>query len=450
MRINTRPLTVLVIAVSVACAFASRAHGEGATATLFTNVHVFNGVDERRIENASVLVEGNTIAQISTRPIAADGATVIDGGGRTLMPGMIDNHWHSVLAATPQSKLLQSDISYLALAGAQANRDALMRGFTTLRDVGGNVFAIKRATDEGLIAGPRLYPSGAYVSQTSGHGDFRGPNDVPSMGCGCLTYFEINGMTIIADGVPEVTKRTREILRAGATQIKVMAGGGVSSMYDPIDVTQYTFDEMKAIVEVAESWNTYVCVHAFTVEAVRQAVEAGVMCIEHGHLLDEETVKLLAEKGVWLSMQPLLDDEDAIEFPEGSPQREKYLRATEGTDRVLKAARKHGVKVAWGTDTLFDPDLAAKQGKIAAKMARWYTPHEVLKMVTHDNAQLVKLCGPRDPYPGELGVVKEGALADLILVDGNPLEEIELIGEPETKFVVIMKDGKIYKNTLGE
>ncbi len=237
-------------------------------------------------------------------------------------------------------------------------------------------------------------------------------------------------------------------MRQGATQIKVMAGGGVSSQYDPIDTTQYTIDEIRAIVDVARVWNTYVCVHAFTPQSIRQAVDAGVMCIEHGHLLYEETIELMASKGVWLSMQPLLDDEDAIQFPKGSENERKYLMVTAGTNRVFRLARKHGVKVAFGTDTLFDNALADKQGKVAAKMARWYKTNEVLKMLTHDNARLLKLCGPRDPYPGNLGVVEAGALADLLLVDGNPLDDIGLIADSANKFVVIMKDGQIYKNTI--
>jgi imidazolonepropionase-like amidohydrolase len=253
---------------------------------------------------------------------------------------------------------------------------------------------------------------------------------------------------MIADGVPEVTKRAREIMRAGASQIKVMAGGGVSSFYDPIDVTQYSPEEMKAIVQVAESYNTYVTVHAFTPDSIRQAIEAGVQCIEHGHLLDEAILKLMADKGVWLSMQPILDDEDAIPFPEGSENRKKFVQVTDGTDNVYRLAKKLKLKTAWGTDTLFDPELAKKQGKLVAKMQRWYAPHEILKMVTHDNAQLLKLSGPRDPYPGQLGIVEEGAYADLILVDGNPLENLDLVADAEKNFVVIMKDGVIYKNEL--
>jgi imidazolonepropionase-like amidohydrolase len=414
---------------------------------LFTNVNVFDGVNEKRIENANVLIEGNLIKKVSTDTVEAGGATVIDARGKTLMPGMIDNHWHSLFAIIPQAKLLQSDIEYINLNAAQANRDALLRGFTSVRDVGGNVFGLKKATDEGLIDGPRIYPSGAYISQTSGHGDFRGPNDVPENPGTPLDYFQRSGQTLIADGVPEVIKRTREDLRMGASQIKVMGGGGVSSLYDPLDTKQYTQDELKAIVEVAGTWNTYVTVHTIADAAVRHAIGAGVQCIEHGHLATEDTIKLMAEKGTWLSMQPLLNDEDAIPFPDPISQA-KFIEATHGTDNVYKLAKKYKVKLAWGTDTLFDPELAKKQGKMVTKMTKWFTPFETLKMVTHDNAQLLKLSGPRDPYPGELGVVKEGALADLILVDGNPLENIQLVANPDKSFVLIMKDGKIYKNTI--
>jgi imidazolonepropionase-like amidohydrolase len=223
---------------------------------------------------------------------------VIDAKGRVLMPGLIDAHWHSLFATVPQAKLFQSDMAYINLYAAKANEDALSRGFTSVGDVGSNVFGLKKATDEGLVAGPRIYPSGGYISQKSGHGDMRGPLDVPTNDGTPLDYLQRTGNTLIADGVPEVIKRTREVLRMGATQIKVMAGGGVSSLYDPLDVTQYTFEEMKAIVDVAKTWNTYVMVHANTDADIRQAIEAGVLSIEHGFLMEEDTIKLMAEKGV--------------------------------------------------------------------------------------------------------------------------------------------------------
>ena len=445
-------LAIALLALALGIAGSVQATQESAPRlTLISNVDIFDGQSETLQKNKHVLVKGNRIATVSDEPLAViqtDNVTMIDGGQHTLMPGMIDAHWHALFATLSMPKLLQSDLSYLTIVAARANRDALMRGFTTVRDVGGNVFALKQATDEGIIDGPRIYPSGSYISQTGGHGDFLGRHDTPTEPCRNLSYLEKSGVTMIADGVPEVTKRAREIMRAGASQIKVMAGGGVSSFYDPIDVTQYSPEEMKAIVQVAESYNTYVTVHAFTPDSIRQAIEAGVQCIEHGHLLDEAILEVMAEKGVWLSMQPILDDEDAIPFPEGSENRKKFVQVTNGTDNVYRLAKKLKLKTAWGTDTLFDPELAKKQGKLVAKMQRWYAPHEILKMVTHDNAQLLKLSGPRDPYPGQLGVIEKGAYADLILVDGNPLENIDLVADAEKNFVVIMKDGVIYKNAL--
>jgi imidazolonepropionase-like amidohydrolase len=226
-----------------------------------------------------------------------------------------------------------------------------------------------------------------------------------------------------------------------------MAGGGVSSSYDPLDVTQYTVAELRAAVEAAENWGTYVTVHAYTPRAVRQAIEAGVRCIDHGQLLDEATAKLMAEKGVWWSLQPFLDDRPSP-HAEGSANRRKQLEMHKGTDTAYALAKKHGIRTAWGTDTLFDAQAATTQGAQLAKMVRWYTPAEVLRMATADNGELLALSGLRSPYEGKLGVVEAGALADLLLVDGDPLANIDLVADPARNFVVIMKDGRIYKNSL--
>lgn len=227
-----------------------------------------------------------------------------------------------------------------------------------------------------------------------------------------------------------------------------MAGGGIASAYDPLDATQYTVPEIRAAVEAAENWGTYVTVHAYTPRAAKQAIEAGVACIEHGHLLGEETVALMAQKGTWWCMQPFLDDQDAQTFPEGSANRKKQQQMFAGTDSAYALAKKHKIKTAWGSDTIFDAKLTARQGAQLSKLTRWYTPFEVLKRATADNAELLALSGLRSPYEGKLGVVKEGALADLLLMDGNPLANIRLIEDPVANFRVIMKDGVIYKNTV--
>lgn len=416
--------------------------------TLFTNVNVFDGEHEALIENANVLIENNLIMEVSARKFTAPGATMINGGGRTLMPGLIDAHWHTMFNFWPMSKILAVNFGYLNIAAANASRDTLLRGFTTVRDAGANCFGVKNAIDAGLAEGPRIYPCGPYIGQTSGHGDFRGPNDVPENPGTPLDYQQRVGHTLLADGVPEVIKRTREALRMGSSQIKVMGGGGVSSLYDPLDVTEYTFEEMKAVVDVAKTWNTYVMVHVNTNEAVRQWIQAGAMSMEHGFFIDDATAKLMAEKGVWWSMQPMdATGEDAFKF-ESPVSTAKYLQALAGLDKVVALTKKYKVKTAFGTDLLFDPKLTAKQGKFLTKLKKWYTPYEALKMATHDNAQLLALSGPRNPYPGELGVVKKGAYADLILVDGNPLKNLDLVADAEKNFAVIMKDGKIYKNKV--
>lgn len=418
---------------------------------LFTGVRVFDGVSEGLSPASDVLVRDGVIERVSRTPIDASevggGVLVIDGLGRTLMPGLIDAHWHSMMAALPMLVLMTADEGYLHLsAGREAGR-TLMRGFTTVRDAGGPAFSLKRAVDEGIVAGPRIYPSGAMVSQTGGHGDFRMRHELPRTPTTAPSRAEAVGAAAIADGADAVRRSVREQLMLGASQIKLMAGGGVSSLYDPLDATQYTEAEIRAAVEAADNWGTYVMVHAYTPKAVRQAIEAGVKCIEHGQLLDEETVELMAERGVWWSLQPFLADEDSSLQPPGK-QREAQLAVSRGTERAIDLARKHGVRTAVGTDVLFSAKNTAGQGRQIAKFGRWFTPAQVLSMATSGNAELLAMSGERNPYPGRLGVVEEGALADLILVDGDPLADLSLIGDPERRFVVIMKGGVVYKNLL--
>lgn len=414
---------------------------------IIKNANIFDGVNEKLITGSDVLVEGKLIKKIG-KNLSAEGATVIDAGGKTLIPGLIDAHWHTYYSNAPQSILVTGDAGDVAIIGFIGAERTLMRGFTSCRDVGGNPFAVARKTDTGEYPGPRLFISGPPISQTSGHFDFRGKNDVPRNITDPMPYWERVGLIMVADGVDEIIRRTRENLRMGATQIKISGGGGVSSSYDDLDVQQYTYEEMKAAVDVAKTWNTYVAAHIFTDEAVQTAIKAGVKSIEHGFLMSDETLQMMKDNDVWLSLQPLLDDEDALHFDNPYSQ-EKFSKVTAGTDHVYKRAKELGVKVAFGTDALFDPKAAEAQGKMLSKLKRWYTPYEVLKMATSTNAELLMLCGPRNPYrEGGIGSIKEGNYADMILVDGNPLKDIELVADPHTNFVVIMKDGKIYKNTL--
>jgi len=423
---------------------------EEAPVVLFRNVRIFTGNSSTLSVPSSVLVRGNVIARISSGStgIALEpGWTVVEGNGNTLMPGLIDAHWHSMFVALPMTTTLAADPGFVSIAAGQQAARTLMRGFTTVRDMGGPAFGLKLAIDRGVIEGPRIYPSGAHISQTSGHGDFRFPFEIPRDDSTPLSRLELLGGTAIADGVDEVLRRTREQLMLGASQIKLMAGGGVSSLYDPLDVTQYSEDELRAAVGAAEDWGTYVTVHAYTTRAVTRAIAAGVRSIEHGQLVDEDTAKLIAEKGIWWSFQLFLADEDA-NVKEDPRQRMKQMQVTVGTERAIELIKNYNIKVAWGTDILFSAAQAERQGAQLAKLARYFPPAQVLKIATHDNGELLALSGKRSPYPGKLGVVEESALADLLLVKGNPLEDIQLIANPDANFLVIMKDGKIFKNIL--
>ncbi|MEQ9695324.1 amidohydrolase family protein [Shimia sp. SDUM112013] len=435
-------------AIFLAAATSAAAQDAETPPVLITNVNVFDGVNEKLIENANVVITNNLITSVTTEDVAVAGGTVIDGGGRTLMPGLIDVHWHTLYCCNPQSVVVTGDIYEVAIRGAMGSEKTLMRGFTSVRDVGGNSFAIKKMIDRGEINGPRILPSGPPITQTGGHFDYRPYQAVPTNPGDSQWYWYAVGLMAQADGVPEVIKKSREIFRMGATQLKISGGGGVSSTYDPLDVSQYTLDELKAFVEVAETYNTYVASHLFTDAAVQTAIEAGVKSVEHGFLMSRETIELMRENDVWLSVQPLADDEDGFSFDDPVSQQ-KWIDVTNGTDFTYKTAKEVGVKVAFGTDILFDAKLAERQGAFLAKLQRWYTPYEVLKMATSTNAELLELSGPRHPYQqGKLGVIAEGAYADLILVDGNPLEDIDLIANPHDNFDLIMKDGKVYKNAL--
>jgi len=443
---------LLAVVLFLVCITASAQNAKEVrpTSVLFENVRIFDGTSSTLSEPSYVLVRDGKIEKITTESIRAnsdDALRIIDGKGRTLMPGLIDAHTHLMFATVSHAMVATSDIGFLNVAAVKAAKDMLMRGFTSVRDVGGPIFGLKRGIDMGLVPGPRIWPAGAFISQSGGHGDFRLPNELPARPDD-IPYSERVGASFIADSPDAVRKRVREQLALGASQIKLMAGGGVSSSYDPLDVTQYSLAELRAAVEAAENWGTYVTVHAYTPRAVRQAIEAGVRCIDHGQLLDDATVKLMAEKRIWWSLQPFLDDDDAISFPEGSANRAKQLQMTSGTDNAYKLAKKYKIKTAWGTDTLFDAALAAKQGKQLAKMVRWYKPVEVLRMATSTNAELLALSGLRTPYPGKIGIVEEGALADLLLVDGDPIADLKLIEEPAKNFLVIMKGGKLFKDIV--
>ncbi len=441
MRLN-QLLTFLFCTVSVQAIYGQQKQ------VLIENVKLIHYSSQTLTPPKHVLINGNTIQTVSDLPINVMGNDLIkiDGKGKTLMPGLIDAHVHLVFGALTMPQMMKNDLSeeFLINTVGQSAQQMLMRGFTSVRDVGGPIFPLKAAIDKGKLLGPRIWPSGATVSQTAGHGDFRTPEEKSRRFFGIVSRAERYGATFIADGRDEVLTAVRENLRFGASQIKLMAGGGTSSAYDPVDVTQYTLDEMKAAVEAAEDWGTYVTVHAYTPRAIRRAIEAGVKCIEHGQLLDEETLQLIAQKNIWLSLQNLIED-----TPDMDPQRRiKRKPVIEGQEKVWPMAKKIGVKLAWGTDFLFEPDLNKLQNEFILRLQKWFTNAEIIKMVTQDNGELLQLSGLRSPYPGKLGTIEEGALADLLLVDGDPLKNLKLLADPDKNFLLIIKDGQIYKNNL--
>lgn len=408
--------------------------GSGAPVREGMSVRIANG----RID--AVLAAGSDISAITDT-----GIEVIDCGGLVLMPGLIDAHWHTTLAAISQLEAMTADIGYVHLVAAREAERTLMRGVTSVRDVGGPSFALKRAIDEGIIVGPRIFPAGAMISQTSGHGDFRMRHDVPRGSSTPLTEAERQGVAMIADGEAEVLRRTREQLMLGASQIKLMAGGGVASMHDPLDSTQFTARELSAAVEAAQDWGTYVMVHVYTPRGIQRALRAGVKSIEHGQLADEETVRMMADEGAWWSLQPFLQDEDANVYPDAA-RHESQRRVAEGTVLAYEMAQRFNVKTAWGTDILFNPQNTVNQLRHLAKLTRFYDPLTALSMATGQNGELLSLSGARNPYPGILGLIEPGAHADLLLVEGDPSNSLNFLLDPEQNIRMIMKGGQIYKD----
>lgn len=441
-------------AAATASLFAGMTPGEAdaqqskpvARPTLLTNLRLFDGRHMK--PGVNILVEENRVKALPPVAEKVEGAQVVDCGGRLAMPGLIDVHWHSMMCGISEMVALTADVPYIHLVAARVAEQTLLQGFTSVRDIGGPAFALKRAIDEGLVKGPRIFPSGAMISQTSGHGDFRMRYEVPRGNGAPLSHAEKTGFGIIADGRAEVLRRVREQLMLGASQIKMMAGGGVSSHYDPIDSTQYSEEELRAGVEAAADWNTYVAVHVYTPKGIKRAVKAGVKSIEHGQLADEEAVRMMADAGVWWSLQPFLMDEDAN--PKALPeQRAQQRRIAEGTIRAYAMAKKHKVRTGWGTDILFNPKGLASHGRQLAKLApRFYQPLEMLSIATAENGDLLGLSGPRAPYKGALGTIVAGGFADILVADGDPTASLDFLADPDRNLRLIMKDGRIYKDTL--
>ncbi|WP_223034356.1 metal-dependent hydrolase family protein [Hanstruepera marina] len=414
---------------------------------LFKNVNIFDGTTNKLIKNLDVLVEDNLIKEIGSN-LSSSTAKIIECEGKTLMPGLIEGHSHLALSGVTFGDILFQENEYTTIQSTLIARDMLMNGVTTTRDMTGPVFGLKRAIDEGIIPGPRIYASGAMISQTSGHGDFRFPaQQNPNLG-GPIPIPDMKGFGVQADGVPMVLAAVREQLRLGASQVKLAIGGSVSGPNDPIDTTQFTLAEIEAATAAAANWGTYVTVHGYTSRAVNQAIDAGIKCVEHGQLLDKATLERMAKEGIWLSIQPFTEcHEDGLT----EAQNEKQAVVCEGTGKVYQWIKEiPNLKVVHGTDIFISPGPGIGVSEQVEQMERlldWFSPYEILKMSTGNFTDLLNLSGPRNPYPGDLGVIKEGALADILIVEGNPLDDIKAVTNRDN-IKIIMKDGKIYKNTL--
>lgn len=418
-------------------------------AILITGARIFDGVGPDLIEDHDVLIEGGMISAIGEGLAAPQGAQVIDAAGRVMTPGFIDMHYHLSLCNVSVADMAGSyapDLDYIGIKAGQAAEEALMRGFTSLRDVGGASWGAKLAADRGEIAGPRVWPSLRAISQFGGHGDANPRFMNPREFGGPENNLERLGYSRIVNGRDDVLTAAREQLKRGASQIKMHLAGGVGTEFDPIDGRQFTLDEIKAAVEVAEGFGTYVLAHTYTVDGVKQAIEGGVRSIEHGNLIDEDIARMMAKNDIWLSPQVLVYRTFSPDLGPVRLAKGKMVEA--GLDQMFTLAKKHKVKIAFGTDVVVNPEACAAQNDEFPARLDWFTPAEILRQATANSGELLQLSGDRSPYPGVVGRIAEGAHADLLLIDGNPLEDITILQTPAETLDLIMKAGEVYKNTL--
>jgi len=425
------------------------AQEEAPPQVLITNVNVWDGTSEGLLNGLDVLVTGNIITQVAGDISPPSGATVIDGGGRTLIPGLIDMHSHlSIMEGMLEGRDAFDQMAIGAMTG-NVLRSYLDQGFTSTMDTGGNVLGVAKAVNLGRIPGPRIFPSGGFLSQTGGHGDTGRFNDA----LGATNRLEEVDFAHIVNGRAEVMQAARHNFRAGATQIKIMGGGGVASEFDPLHATQFTLDEMRAAVEVAEDYGSFVTVHAYHDRSVNRAIDAGVRLIQHNFLVSEETIIRMKEEGIGLSLQGfvgLIQFGNVDEITFFSPdQKAKGKRVNEGATKMIEWARKHDLLMVSGGDMFGQLNGPMQALNLTVLETVGFTPLEILKTATSNAAIVLGWTGEMNPYKyGTLGVIEEGAYADMVLMDGNPLEDIGLLEDYANNFKLIMKDGQVWKNTL--
>ena len=428
----------VLIFAAITCLSIS-AHAEN---YLIENVRIFNGVDARLLPG-HVLVEDGIISTVSGDPIDAPAGTIIlDGDNRVLTPGFIDLHVH--LNSHVPSGQDDAHATVVGAVAANVARHFLDSGFTTIRDAGGTHPHFARAIELGTIYGPRVFPSGAVLSQTAGHGDSRhGDQPHPTLVGG--SRYSTADQSVLVDGVDQHLMAVRENLRFGATQIKIMGGGGVMSDYDPIYSLQPTPAEIRAAVQAASDFDTYVLAHAYTSEAVRRLVENGVRCIEHGLLIDDATAKYVKEHDVVISTQLVVFR--ALKDLPGITQvhLDKLAVVLEGQENLISLIKKYDITTGFSTDLIggMYPMLTRE----FTERALYWTPAEVLAQATSESAKVIRMSGRLNRH-GNFGEIREGWVADILLINGNPLEDISVLRDPGNNLALIMKGGEIVKNQL--
>ncbi|WP_245926656.1 metal-dependent hydrolase family protein [Breoghania corrubedonensis] len=386
-----------------------------------------------------ILIEDDRIREVSDKPIRAEGADVIDCGGRTLMPGLIDCHVHAVLCEVVIPKLEAMPLTLMTAHAMSLLRGMIDRGFTSVRDTGGADWGLRQAVDEGLIAGPRLFIAGRAIGPTGGHSDSRRRTDIGTR-CPCCDALAFS--MAVADGQSGVRKTVREEMRQGCDHVKIMMSGGVASPFDPLDSLQFSVGEVKAAVEEAEAFGRYVCAHAYSPEAITRAANAGVRTIEHGNLIDEASAKLMADKGMFLIANLVAYyamKERAADFGMTGDMLAKNDVVIEGGLRSLEICKRAGVPVAYGSDLL--GQLQVDQSREFVIRSEVLSAMEIIRSATTIAAKVLR-------KEGELGCLKPGAFADLLLIDGDPTKNLELFGDQGRHMAAIMKAGRFHKNTL--
>jgi imidazolonepropionase-like amidohydrolase len=435
---------------------------EKPTQVLFKNVNIFDGFSDKLTTGMSVLVEGNHIKEVG-KSISAPGAFEVDGKGRTMTPGLIDMHQHVMLnppEGTASYQTRWDEAAGGAFAQYHLVNNMLMKGITTVRDIAGDPLDLAKAIDMGHLPGPRIYSSGGAISQTGGHGDWAGRNVPPEILWNHKDVTQASQNSWSVDGVEEVTKAVRMNMRRGAAFTKIMGGGGVASEFDPLEILGLARDEVARAVEISADNGTYVAVHAYHDASYNRMLDLGVRSFEHGFLISEDTVRRMVKKYkqdkdiVW-SFQCFMSINSFGSY-ESMPafftheQKVKGVAVGKGARNAARWMNEHDMFIVGGSD-MFSPGLVERiKEDLTCNVTAGFTPAQALKHWTGNAGIVLKWSGPKDPYPTyQLGTIAEGAYADLLLWNGNPLEDINLILD-EDKLELVMKDGLVYKNTLVE